>query len=770
MYVKECSFSSSANADKKVEEVLDTSTPSTALETEQQKTPLKTMKPAFSTPTGLNKENMINSPKLSSLNMSGTLLTSYAPDNLSTPKVKLEQSPALSVYSTPTVLTESSPNSMCFESPYTKTKKSMFLIDFTTPQAFKSGVAASTSQSTPVKTPTRAKADLRNDKEGLLKSALKNFAIKKNLDTTPRNITFAKAQTPGRSSSSYIDSSSVIEVEISDTSYQESDVEEISPIAGSSISNTFDGKKSVGSYAGSSFESPVASAPVESLVHDEEFDVLMVNISSVLDGNDTAQDVDTDKILEKSVSADCSNAAKSVVSEVDLETSVEQKFDELLGRPSVSKTYSVKKQPTYNVEEKSEATSINAEKVMEWIKETRQSLHQECNNTEQITSSRYSDVTPNDSLATPDTHDIQVYDVTTPKVSILELETIRESSRKSSLHKKQNLGVSPVARLSLIDGNTEVMENYTINSEMPKSLRSTRKRFGKALASLNNDSQLVDTTLDANDSIPNISSVRGPSELDESHNEETHILSLDAPVTSNRGLIQNDPSSSIENSENQASSNQFIQFAESVHGCTNETKIVLELSNSEEEGLTDQSDSDGSDSEDSKRIESSTAEASETPIKFRLSENDMEDGINPLNDSRAEEVEEVFSSQEPLSEQEGFAEIFSSQELTQEIETHEISSDHNEITPSRYEETTSPKASDSNHYAEVSDSDETEDEGVNDTFNFSHRSDSKNESIFTSNLSSAQESTLFSETEFSRVELAPEIMEITESNGNDYFL
>lgn len=145
------------------------------------------------------------------------------------------------------------------------------------------------------------------------------------------------------------------------------------------------------------------------------------------------------------------------------------------------------------------------EEVLKWIQETRMTLPanelvQQPNPVLQITSSRYSNITPNDSIVDSI---VPIADPATRKMSMLDIKNFEDSLNESeqiqcideSDKSTKSLSKSPISRLS-IACETNIITNYILNSptnlnnEIPKSLRSTRKRIGSALIHLHNVSDV----------------------------------------------------------------------------------------------------------------------------------------------------------------------------------------------------------------------------------------------------------------------------------------
>lgn len=127
------------------------------------------------------------------------------------------------------------------------------------------------------------------------------------------------------------------------------------------------------------------------------------------------------------------------------------------------------------------------------------------NNSIQILSDRFSDITPNVSMP----------NVSMPNVSM--------RSTNISVNTSQVLGVSPMTKINIVDNiATEKSESILLDStntsyNMGSSLRSTRKQVGRALASLNtsNTSQNAIETNDDSILVENYA----PSYLEESQKE-----------------------------------------------------------------------------------------------------------------------------------------------------------------------------------------------------------------------------------------------------------
>lgn len=274
-------------------------------------------------------------------------------------------------------------------------------------------------------------------------------------------------------------------------------------------------------------------------------------------------------------------------------------------------------------------------RILDWMQTARGSLS---NQTEQVLSARYSNVTPNDSM-TDSTAQNCTYDAATPKVSIIQAFAEGALAHRTSTQSKK-LTVSPIARYSVLS-NTEVLENYSVSGgvAMQKSLRSTRKHIGEAMSSLHNASTMAEKSYDPNDTFDLSTGCESPQDMNESQSE-FEIMSLDSQP-------QPDQAPKMEKS-----SNNFIEFVKSKDDEADETvddvfevssneesieEIKEEDSESSEEGDSSESENEISDSKDA--IE----EASKTVAgpKFRLSQSDLEEGINPLDESMTEVDAEV---------------------------------------------------------------------------------------------------------------------------------
>lgn len=112
-------------------------------------------------------------------------------------------------------------------------------------------------------------------------------------------------------------------------------------------------------------------------------------------------------------------------------------------------------------------------------------------------------------------------------ISILQVV----SDANKSFANECNLTMSPVSKLSIRNNSMEFLENYnltpSLKNEIPKSLRSTRKRIGNALSSLQNHS-LADgfSYGDQNDTLNESNAYATKTEV-EKEEEEAQIMSLD---------------------------------------------------------------------------------------------------------------------------------------------------------------------------------------------------------------------------------------------------
>lgn len=583
-----------------------------------------------------NKENN-GSPQLSSLNLSGTLITSYSPKTplRGTPRAKnsprkLETPKNATIESkTPERSVPSEMSAM--ESPKAqKINKSMHLMDFTTPAKITSTPNAASKRRAPVT---------------LLRSALKNSTIQKTTEATPERKTLFSASSSA-SSLSIIDVSSerdetVLEVtsKMQTPPNDKGNYSEVSGVAHLLSSPSL-------------YIHPGSPEKLKKEIGKEDADikVLFDQISSVLDGADVAQvsDESLDQLTNNatgentsqsifnssSLNAPLSESGEKIFAVSDVEDG-EKAFDALIGRPSVSRTYSASKKHlspiTRDTNDKPEDRQKQMD-ILKWMDEQRHSLPAQ-QPPMQVLSERYSNVTPNDSLVNSASNSTIAYDASTAKVSILQT---LDSSHTSA--KKIKLAKSPVARLSLMQDSTEVLENYQLptKSDMPTSLRSTRKHIYSAMASMNNDSRLANTTLDDN-------------ETDDAAAAETSLAQSDVVELMS---LDNQPSQS-EEPENVAANNSF-HFATENDEPVDESKMIFEFSSegesNEEAGGDSESDDDSEASAESENdgwetenAQESTETLSPSPggnnqtIKFVLNKEELEDfEMTPLDDSRVE--------------------------------------------------------------------------------------------------------------------------------------
>lgn len=555
-----------------------------------------------------NKDN--NLSKLSSLNLSGTLITSFTP---SKPTVRsslrttpLKNSPVVSsaAVSTPKpVLNESS----------NLNRSTMHLVDLTgTPLVKRNAKTPGSSKRTPLsvkKTPTVRTA---TKNETLLKSAIKNSSIKKRFNDSH--------QAPQSAAKGKV----LFQSPIMDASNASSSVVSVSfcSAQGESPNTSFTENESV-----------VEVKKEEEIVHETK----SVSECSHVSQDGSESDEDTKKLLDNiSVVLDENTAttpqkSKSLLPESERTQDIEKNFEKILEDTTIQPTDQIESEfKNIQTPENADDPQKKAESLLNWIETTRESLAS--NNTEQVLSSRYSNVTPNDSVVTT-----IAYDAKTPKMSILD--TVQDMQKSGSL------AMSPVARLSINDNSTVVVENFKLNNDIPKSLRSTRKRIGKAMSSLHDISQNPNSTFDETLNFSQLinTPLKDQSILEASSND---ILSLDdqqPAQDANESIVERD-----ENAENippAMTSNNFIDFAN--HNDNDETeKEFFEISNSEidesdmqeiQESSSSSEESEESENDsDIEEIVGSSQETSEdksnnVALKFRLSEQDLEeDGINPL--------------------------------------------------------------------------------------------------------------------------------------------
>ena len=258
-------------------------------------------------------------------------------------------------------------------------------------------------------------------------------------------------------------SSSTEEIDASGTPVKESSVDggnggESETVVISSQSSDEDVKNLLDSINNVLEEKPSQDATdnarnISMLTEKDETQVIEKNFNKILDGNNES-------------------VTESIFGDEPASNTIVEKFEELVtgkGNNSTEKIADVQKK---------------GEDLLNLIANVKEAIQTEPNNTTQILSARYSNITPNDSFV--DTSGLNAsknYDARTPKLSILGTIT---SLRKSDAENK--LAKSPVSRLSITHNSTEVVENYQLNTDIPKSLRSTRKRIGSAMSSVLNTS------------------------------------------------------------------------------------------------------------------------------------------------------------------------------------------------------------------------------------------------------------------------------------------
>lgn len=541
-----------------------------------------------------------------------------------------------------------------------KLNRSMYLVDLTTPYVQRAELTSTpkvmmnvkSSPRTVGKTPkTVGKTPLRN--QALLKSALKNSSIKKNVQGNLPNITpIVKGKVLFESPLKNNNSSSIIEV--SSISFS-SGVEEINSSHQSSVND--DDYNKGGEKEFESIEQSKEQPHESSLIIGDEKNQQKINETG---------DVIKETTIEKEFNR-ISEEHSSLSSEVG-----NSLFDQALNNVPIEAIENFDKLIEDEEETPVENKNVETEKaeiVMKIIEEARLSLATEPNITNQVLSSRYSDVTPNDSLVNSTSNISQKYDVATPKISILDAVS---ATRKSELETR--LTISPVSRLSVANDATEIVENYQLNNNNSKSLRSTRKRIGSAMASLHNISQSTsgDITFDGNVSLNSSTIAEKGTETDLNNQslagEESNILSLDEPQppfdTSNKENVHTD----IMNN-----SIKFFEYSE-VDENNDGRKIIFEISNEnngleevEEVNTESESESSSSDEEEEEEeVEEEMLDENEDFVeeehlditdsekqvtnRFRLSEQDLqEDGINPLDISKGDE-DDIPATQEICQE------------------------------------------------------------------------------------------------------------------------
>jgi hypothetical protein len=644
-----------------------------------------------------SKENVSDNTKVSNLNLSGTLITSFTPQKANSTRASSRtpstKKPATPMTTPKTPLKDDAEEDSCIEaSPCVRITKSMFLIDLVTPAPTRGRSRSTSTSTTPSKatsekkrTPLSAKKTptvrTASKNETLLKSAIKNSSIKKRLNESTTTPTTAKGRV----------------------------LFAPSPIL--DVSND-------SSVVSVSFCSAEEGPSDQSMTKENEITVEERMIDATEEQNDNdkesqqvvTSDDETKQLLEKiSIVIEEDNAAKSekITPEKDdnqaqnIESQrtpdIEARFATLAANATPANTTLCKS--VFNIDTPSQASAEadfekiatppkdeKVESLLNWIENTRETISS--NVTEQILSSRYSNITPNDSITSTVANTSTAYDAKTPKMSILE--TVNSVS----------LTVSPVTRLSIGDNATTTVENYNLNTDIPKSLRSTRKRIGNAMASLHDMSQnIADSTIDMNESL-------NVSKIDQSLLEVTsnNILSLDAQPM--EAEVKEEEIERDENAENiPPPSNNFIAFAEHNHEGNgteeDDDREFFEISNSdiEDEDISSSSSEEEeileSDEEESdiETIVVSSQDLTPKPsiandfdpknavIKFRLSEQDLEeDGINPLDISLRTDEESENAAQMEADEEE--IEIPATQDILnepQEIEDETLTTQNSNI-------------------------------------------------------------------------------------------
>lgn len=518
---------------------------------------------------------------------------------------------------------------------------SMHLVDLTTPFVKRTEISSTPKTMSSLKKTPKTIGKTPNRNQTLLKSALKNSSIQK---TVP-GVSSAKtpiSTTKGKvlfEDSPATDTSSIIEVSLDSSvpsTVDEAETSRRSLIEISSNPSAFATPEIMPNDEGN-------EEKLESQTSNEEVKNLLETISSVLgddrssmEQNTTVKPLDTtvernfNEILEQQ--ADTTKDFKESIFDKalgDVTCEAIENFDKLVNNEKLPEIGDIEKK---------------GEMVLKLIANTRKSLAPEPNETIQIFSSRFSNVTPNDSLTDAVANISQKYDVSTPKLSMLfsTVETKeKDTSRKSGIDTR--LTISPVSRLSVTKDSTEMVENYQLNTNNSKSLRSTRKRFGTAMASLHNISQ-SDTTFDVNESIDMSASENKDnqkSDVNESIVDDgsTNILSLDEQLNSS-------------NKENEYVVNNSIQFYKytDIDENNKESSTVFEISNEEidnGDGNTSDSASEISNDDDPEQdeieaeyleeehLDASDSDNNQVLNKFRLSQQDLqEEGINILDISR----------------------------------------------------------------------------------------------------------------------------------------
>ena len=356
----------------------------------------------------------------------------------------------------------------------------------------------------------------------------------------------------------------------------------------------------------------------------------------------------TESVVSEKVVASIDVASSNVL-EAEFKT-MDRTFDELIGIPTITKTYNRKS--SASVQDKIDEESANemklkekecGERVIKWIEDVKASGSLErSNKTKQIISSRYSNVTPNDSLVdstsldkTSDVVDERSIDGNgSPRLSILEtMEHLRQVKYEDS-QINQKLTMSPVSRLSIMDNSTQVLENYhlQVSHEIPNSLRSTRKKFGMAFASLLNVS--AQATEDPNESINNSmhSCNDEVKEAEESKSSSPNILSLD-------DYQQKDDLCGKENeSPLYQSYIEFVKTDDCDEGSDNEVFEISDSNQSIDESIeSDQSSENECDNDSSSEFDEFIGESGRR-MNDKMSE-DLFDDIKPIENSSDDDDE-----------------------------------------------------------------------------------------------------------------------------------
>lgn len=651
------------------------------------KTPVKITPIEQESPPSPNKENntaaasttLTSTPSKAAnnrLNMSGTLLTSYTPSATTTKATT--RSTSKTPYNSP--VRSSAVKNILKESPYktnnTKTpvsslkrNKSMHLLDLVSPLVKKRTEVTSTPKSTMIqKTPKTnmmsVTTPLRKDNT-LLKSAIKNSSIKKHFPstltkTTPKGKSLFAEQKNQSIQNTSASSSSVIEVE-------NSTIEEIIDTSGYTVrENSVIGENNEIKDEEISFaelnqsDLPEKKSESSSQSSAEEIKNLLFSIASVLEENKESEEVTatTNDQNDETLDQDCNF---TFLTESNTEAVIEKNFNKIINDQNIKIDETINtnifensvkdsapeldnkfdqlvsgKNGNSNEPKVENDPQKKGEVMLKWIEDVRHSFLTEPNKTTQVIDTRYSDVTPNDSINDPNpaaanTSTATKYDARTPKLSILEAVI---ALRKSDVDICK-LVKSPVSRLSVTNNSTEVMENYKINSNIPKSLRSTRKRIGNAIASLNDISQNADTTLDDMNESLNVTVDKIQAEQNQSQIEPSEILSLDnqAPAADNEA----------DDKYEARESNHFIQFVN-----PEENKEIFEInhvSTSDDIEMIDSDQSESSEEEseideisDDDGEEANIESENQVSLKFRLSEHDLaEEGIKLLDTSKNED-------------------------------------------------------------------------------------------------------------------------------------